>query len=299
MKFVPSIDSILPTSSRWRRGTRAVTVVEAIADEGRLARAGHTGNGDELAERDRDVDVFEVVLRGTADLDMPRVGTEVAFVLDFLVAGCDPRRAGVHEASAVLAGAWTEVERVVGTGDDRRIVLDDHHRVCRIAKATQDRQQPLAVAGVKADRRLVDDVQGLGQRAAEGCGEVDALRLAAGQRPALAFEGEVRQADLIEIGQPVHDLAAQMPGDGLLLFREREVLPEVAGFLHVHAEEIADHEIAELHVGRGGLQTRPVALRARLVLRYFASFTRTWILYFFVSSQSKKPLMPYHFARPL
>ena len=46
-----------------------VAVVEAVADERRLARAGDAGDGDELAERDIDVDAFEVVLARAADAD--------------------------------------------------------------------------------------------------------------------------------------------------------------------------------------------------------------------------------------
>src|SRR5437763_4594485 len=40
-------------------------LLEDVVDEGRLARAGHAGDGDELSERERDVDVLEVVLAGT------------------------------------------------------------------------------------------------------------------------------------------------------------------------------------------------------------------------------------------
>ena len=158
-----------------------------------------------------------------------------------------------------------ELDRVIGAGDDRRIVLDDDDGVAGVLQASQHGEQPLAVARVQSDRRLVDDVHRLGQRAAERRGEIDALRFAAGQRARLTIEREVRQPDFIEVHEPVHDLAAQMPGHRLLLLRQRQVLPESPRGLHVHREQIGDGQVAELHVRRGGLEPRSVAVRTRLV----------------------------------
>src|SRR5262249_50711076 len=44
-----------------------IAVVEAIANERRLSRSGNAGDRDELSERNRDVDVFEIVLAGAHD----------------------------------------------------------------------------------------------------------------------------------------------------------------------------------------------------------------------------------------
>ena len=66
---------------------------------------------------------------------------------------------------------------------DLRIVLDDDDRVAAVGQAPQDPEQPPRVGGVEADRRLVEDVERAGQRAAERRGEADPLRLAARERP--------------------------------------------------------------------------------------------------------------------
>ena len=118
---------------------------------------------------------------------------------------------------------------------------------------------------MQADRRLVDDVHRLGESAAEGRGEVDALRFAARKRARLTFEREIRQADFVEIDEAIHNFTAQVAGDRLFLLRHRQVLPEMASRFDVHCEEIIDGEIAELHVRRRRLEARPVTLRARLV----------------------------------
>ena len=114
------------------------------------------------------------------DRDRSGVVAQIALVLRGVIAVRCARRAGVEDAAAVLAGAGSELDGVIGAGDDRRIVLDDDHRVAGVAQPAKNGEQSLAVARVQADRRLVDHVHRLSQRAAERRGEIDALRLAAG-----------------------------------------------------------------------------------------------------------------------
>jgi hypothetical protein len=114
------------------------------------------------------------VLARPADGDLADVGRQLLRLVDPRDV-MDPRRTGVEHASAVLPRARAELHGLVGAGDDGRVVLDDDDRVPGIAQTPEDGQQPLAVAGVEADRRLVDDVHRLGQRAAERRGEIDAL----------------------------------------------------------------------------------------------------------------------------
>src|SRR3546814_16012870 len=60
--------------------------------------------------------------------------------------------------------------------DRVRVMLDDDHRVAEVAKALQRREQPVVVALVETDRRLVKDVEHARQAAADLAGEADALR---------------------------------------------------------------------------------------------------------------------------
>ena len=74
-----------------------------------------------------------------------------------------------------------EVDHVVGRPHRVFVVLDDDHGVALIARAAQRFQQPVVVARVQADRRLVEDVEHADQAGADLRGQPDALALAAGQ----------------------------------------------------------------------------------------------------------------------
>src|SRR5216684_3877559 len=124
-----------------------------------------------------------------------------------------PWLALINHLPAELPRPWTELDGVIGAGDDRRIVFDDDHGVTRILQTTQDCEQAFAVARMKTDSRLIDDVHRLGQRASERCREIDALRFATGKRAGLAIEGQIRESDFIEIHQPIDDLAPKVTCD--------------------------------------------------------------------------------------
>lgn len=73
------------------------------------------------------------------------------------------RRTGGDHLPAMLAGAWAEVDQVVGGGDHLQVVLDDEDGVAQIAQAAQNLDQAVGVARVQPDGRLVEDVQHAGQ----------------------------------------------------------------------------------------------------------------------------------------
>ena len=70
----------------------------------------------------------------------------------------------VHYAPALLAGAEADVDDVIGDPDHVLIVLDDEDRVALVAQLPENLEQPLVVARVQADRRLVQDVEGADER---------------------------------------------------------------------------------------------------------------------------------------
>ena len=114
------------------------------------------------------------------------------------------------------AGAGPHVDQVVGCPHHRLVVLDDEHRVAKVAQAEQRADQAGVVGGMQADRRLVADVKHAHQPGADlGC-EPDALRLAAGQRRRAAVERQVVEADLDEEVEPGADLLEDLVGDRLL-----------------------------------------------------------------------------------
>ena len=122
-------------------------------------------------------------------------------------------RARIHHAAAVLAGAQAHVDEVIGDGNHVGVVLDDEHGVALIAELPEDGDQPLVVARVQADRRLVEHVERADQRRAERRGQVDALRLAARQRRRQPVEREVVEADVAQEAQAPPDLLQHLVGD--------------------------------------------------------------------------------------
>ena len=112
-----------------------------------------------------------------------------------------PAAALVDDVAAVLSRAGAEVDEVVGGAHDGFLVLDDDEGVALVAEAVHDADEALDVAGVEADGGFVEHEEGAGERGAEAGGEVDALDLAAGERAGGAVEGEVAEADLVEVGE--------------------------------------------------------------------------------------------------
>ena len=93
------------------------------------------------------------------------------------------------------------------------VVLDDDQRVAEVAQPGQRLDQPVVVALVQPDRRLVEDVEHADQAGADLGGQPDALRLAAGQRARRALEGEVVEPDVEQEAEPRVDLLEHPLGD--------------------------------------------------------------------------------------
>ncbi len=104
--------------------------------------------------------------------------------------------AAVDHAPALLAGAQPEVDDMVGDADHVGVVLDDDHRVALIAQLPEDVDEAPVVAGVQADRRLVEHVERADQRRPERRRQVDALRLAARERRREPVERQVIEPDI-------------------------------------------------------------------------------------------------------
>ena len=96
-----------------------------------------------------------------------------------------------------------QLDHEIGAGNRDRIVLDDYHRVAEIAQMAQHLEQPVGVGGMEADGRLVERVHRAGKTGAQRAREMNALRLAAGERARLAFEGQVAEADFVQIAGAV------------------------------------------------------------------------------------------------
>ena len=117
--------------------------------------------------------------------------------------------------AAADAGAGAEVDDVVGGPHRVFVVLDDDDRVAQVAQPAERVEQPVVVARVQADRRLVENVEHADQAAADLAGQANALRLAAGKRRGGAVERQVVEADVRQEAEPAADFLEHFGGDQL------------------------------------------------------------------------------------
>src|SRR5205823_14240507 len=98
----------------------------------------------------------------------------------FRLGGPLRRRGLKNDMAAVVAGAWTNIDHVIGSSNRLFVVLDDDNRVAEIAEARQRGEELAIVALMEADRRLIEDVQDTRQVRANLRRQSDALAFAAG-----------------------------------------------------------------------------------------------------------------------
>src|SRR5256885_836995 len=88
---------------------------------------------------------------------------------------CGRIRAGKEQLAAEFARARTEIDDVIRGLDSVRIVLHDENRVSQIAKRLENIDEPLRVARVQANRRLIKHVKCANEMRTERCGQLDPL----------------------------------------------------------------------------------------------------------------------------
>jgi hypothetical protein len=85
-----------------------------------------------------------------------------------------------NHPAAIFPAAGTELDEVVGGGDDIRVMLDDEDGVTGVAEAEDGFQEFFDIAEVEAGSGFVEEVEGMGRF---GFGnlqsELEALRFAA------------------------------------------------------------------------------------------------------------------------
>ena len=120
---------------------------------------------------------------------------------------------GRNDLAAVFSRARAEIENAVGGAHDVGIVLDDQDRVSQVAQVVQDLDQPMRVAAVQSDGRLVEHIQRADQPRSQRSRELNALRFAAGERGGEPVERQVFEADFVQEAQPLLDFQQQLVGD--------------------------------------------------------------------------------------
>ena len=92
-------------------------------------------------------------------------------------------------------------------------MFDDNDGVPKVAELLECTNQPLIVALVKSDRRLIENIQRTHKPRTDLRRQTDALRLAARQRSGRAVEREIVQPDVQHERQPAIDLFENRAGD--------------------------------------------------------------------------------------
>ena len=230
------IDSLMPA---WHEpGPVEVAgedVVQDIVDEGRLARAADAGHCNEAAEGKADRDIAQVVLAGVDDRDLtllPRsadgrnldrapsgeiLAGEGVWVIEEVL-----DRAAHDDMTAVLSGTGADVDDPVGYADGVLIVLDDDERIAEVAKSDKCLDEPAVIALVKADARLIENVEHPDKPGADLCREANALSLTAGEGGRRPVQRKVMQSDIDEELQSLIHLLEDATGNRGIAIGQRE-----------------------------------------------------------------------------
>ena len=254
-------------------GDRAI---ERVVDQRGLAGAGHAGDAHEKANRQIQVGLQEIVaaradqvqplarLRSVSQVghtdasgarqELP--GGRLRGLHDFL------RRASGDHFAAMASGTRTHVDHVVGAEDGIEVVFDDDDGVAQVTQPQQRLQQPVVVALVQADGRLVEHVHDTGQPGADLAGQPDALRLAAREGVGRSIERQVVEADVDQETEPRGDLPHQLVGDGLARAGEPQGREERGGVIQGEMTEFMDRPAADEHEARLAAQAGAFAFGA-------------------------------------
>ena len=102
-------------------------------------------------------------------------------------------------------------------------MLDDDDRVALLLQIAQGGDQPIVVARMQADRRLIEQIQHADQPRADAGRQPHALPLAAAERVGRPIEREILGADASEKLEPAHDFGDDRLGDRSLVVRQTSV----------------------------------------------------------------------------
>ena len=84
-------------------------------------------------------------------------------------------------------------------------MLDDDDRCAVVQKRLEDAEQHAHIQRMQADRRLIEDEDRVGLRAADLAGELQPLCLAAGQARRFLAERQVAEAELLQNAELLAD----------------------------------------------------------------------------------------------
>src|ERR1017187_4860570 len=272
---IPQLGGGAATNLPLGRGQR---LIENVMQQRGFSRARDAGNRHQHAQRNFQIDVLQVVRPRAGDAEFvgsgltpSRGNLDAKFVgeiasgervrhVDDLVVG-----ARADDFSAILPGARTKVENPIGGPHDVGIMLDHQDRISQIAQVVQDFDEPMRIAAVQADGRLVEHIQRAHQTRTKRCRELYALRFAARERRGETVQRQILKADFVKETQALPQFDQQPVGYRGLLGRERESIEEAGRVFHRHAAHLADVLAIDFHLASFRAQAGSATRRAKRV----------------------------------
>ena len=202
----------------------------------RFPAARDPGDAGECAERDGDIDIFQVVMFRPDDL---QVLAAAAFAFcgdrDLLLAGKIFCRHGPgepdqirrfsfrHDLAAVNARRRTQVDHVVCRQDRIDIMLHYHHGVADVPEPFEGGKEFVIVPLMQPDTGFVQDVEDTHQPASQLGGKADPLCLSAGKGAGFPVQRQVAQPHVQQEPEPVADLFEDLARDGGFFFVQLQI----------------------------------------------------------------------------
>ncbi len=105
-----------------------------------------------------------------------------------------------------FAMTGADIDDLVGGHHDRGFVFDHDDGIPGITQPMENADESPRIAWVQADTRFIENEEGLDEASSETGGEVDPFGLAAAESAGGAVEGEVTEANFLQIAEARFDL---------------------------------------------------------------------------------------------
>src|SRR6202030_2416048 len=163
--------------------------------------------------------------------------------------------------AAGISCSGAEVNDKIGAPDGLFVVFHDEYGIADIARLLEGSEQPMVIARVQADGRLVEHIEHASKARANLSGQANALRFAAREGRGRTVQTEIAQPDFEQEIQPLGDFRERAAGDFALT--QGKLTPDLVDCRPRMAEsqggEIGDGKIANFDREAFGTQAPAAA----------------------------------------
>ena len=167
--------------------------------------------------------------------------------------------AGGDELAAVATSARADVDDIVGRTHSVFVMLDDKNGVFKVAKMFEGGDEFVVVALVKADRRLIENIEDALKAGADLGGKTDTLGFATGEGVGRTRKFEIAETDILHEFYTFADFFKDGVGDKVLFGSEFEVLAEdFNSRVNIERTHVDDIKVIDGDGEDGGFETGAV-----------------------------------------